>query len=176
MSTGGDDGGSNLSSVVTGYGSSGTGRGSGTYTGSGSLGTLPPCTECFGHGSNPDSNPKCKLGCRGSDEATTRQKNIRNKQLNFNANVGYHACGQGKHCPEKSNNQNNDKDRKSGFAAHENERAKTLKLQLIVFTCVGCVILIVAVALGHYVRRRRLARVVLSEEDSTTIENPAVVM
>ena len=108
-------------------------RGSGIYTGSGSGGTvvpLPLCRDCFGHGTNPTSDPRCRIGCRGSGAGTGAGAPVYTQQ---NGN----AFGFDRKAPHVGHTADHTSNAKVNEQMHSSKKNKKLKVAFVMLTIVG---------------------------------------
>ena len=129
---------------------SGGRRGVGAFSGSGSVGTLPPCKDCFGHGSNPNSNPNCHLGCRGINDAIVVTP--------FAQVVMHRQCSGGANChrnqaiedPGRGDDEGDGKSKERDVGKNTSK----LKNGIIIATIVGCILIVIVLTvkkIGHRV-------------------------
>lgn len=137
-----------INNASFGSGRSSGDRGAGKFSGSGSVGTLPPCKDCFGHGRNPSSNPNCQLGCRGLENNVAVTPGIKA--------VHYNGCSKegGCHGIDDHLQGTGDKSERSRSLGTTKEKSKQkLKNALVAVTIVGCVLAVIVLMAKNQCRK-----------------------
>lgn len=132
-------------------------RGSGIYTGSGSGGTivpLPLCRDCFGHGTNPTGDPRCRIGCRGSGAGTGAGSPVYTQQ---NSN----AFGFDRKAPQVGHVGDDTSKTKVDERTKSSKKNKKLKFAFVMLSIVGIAFVVATVIIRRkFGCRMRPGRVV----------------